>query len=165
MTNRDPARDQLLAVIDGGQAYMSFEEAVGEFPSSQYNTKPVNVAYSFWHILEHMRRVNRDILDYIREPDYRSGTWPNDYWPRPDETADDAAWNQTLRQIREDMATLRTFVADPTNDLHVPVPNAGDQPTHTLLREVLLVVEHNAYHTGEFAVLRQVAGTWPADHA
>lgn len=163
MTNSDAVRDQILAVIDGGNAHMTLDEAVGDFPAAHFNTKPANVPYSFWHILEHIRRVNRDILDYIRDPEYRAGTWPDDYWPGPDETADDAAWDATLRGIREDLASLRALVAAPANDLHTSVRNAGGQTTHTLLREALLVVEHNAYHIGEFAVLRQVVDAWPAD--
>ncbi len=163
MTNPDPVRDQTLGVLGGGHAFMSFDEAVGDFPAAHFNTKPTNVAYSFWHILEHMRRTARDILDYIQDPGYRAGTWPGDYWPRPDETADDAAWNATLHGIREDMAVLRALVADPANDLYTPVRNAGGHDDHTLLREALLVVEHNAYHIGEFAALRQVVDAWPAD--
>lgn len=165
MTNRDPVREQLLAALDGGHAFMSFAEAVADFPPAHFNTEPPNVPYSFWHILEHMRRTARDILDYIQDPAYRSRTWPDDYWPRPGETADEAAWDATLHGIRTDMASLRSIVADPANDLNTPVRNAGGHDDHTILREAFLIVEHNAYHIGEFAVLRQVAGTWPAGHA
>lgn len=159
----DLARIQMLAVIDGGHAHMTFDEAVADFPAAHFNTKPTNVAYSFWHILGHIRRVNRDILDYIQDPAYRAGMWPGDYWPRSDETADEATWNETLHGIREDVASLRALVADPANTLCTPVRNAGDHDDHTLLREALLVVEHNAYHIGEFAVLRQVVDAWPRD--
>ena len=160
--SNDPIRDQLLAALDGGHAYMTFEDAVAGFPAARFNTKPANVTYSFWHILDHMRRVNREILDYIRDDDYRAGTWPDDYWPGPDAQADEATWSETLRQFRSDLQALRELVADPATDLHAPVRNAGTRADHTLAREALLVIEHNAYHIGEFAVLRQVAGTWPA---
>jgi hypothetical protein len=160
----DATRARVLDVLDGGIAFMPFEAAIRDFPPAHYNTRPSNVAYSFWHILEHIRRTARDILDYVRDPDYRGITWPDDYWPAPEEEADAAAWNETLRQIREDMAALRAIVADPANDLDVPVLNAGSRTDHTLLREALLVAQHNAYHIGEFAVLRQVTGTWPPDH-
>ncbi len=159
----DPIRGQLLAALEGSHAYMTFEDAVAGFPPGQFNAKPANVTYSFWHIFDHMRRVNRDILDYIREDTYRAGTWPDDYWAEPDAQADEAAWNESLRLIRSDMASLRELVADPATDLNAPVRNAGGHADHTLVREALLVIEHNAYHIGEFAVLRQVAGAWPAD--
>lgn len=160
----DATRARVLDVLDGGIAFMPFEVAIGEFPATHYNTRLPNVSYSFWHILEHIRRTARNILDYVRDPDYREMAWPDDYWPDPDEEADAAAWNETLRRIREDMAALRAIVADPANDLDAPVLNAGSRTDHTLLREALLVAEHNAYHIGEFAVLRQVTGTWPPDH-
>lgn len=160
----DATRARVLDVLDGGIAFMPFEATIGEFPATHYNTRPSNVPYSFWHILEHIRRTARNILDYVRDPDYREMAWPDDYWPDPAEEADTAAWNETLRRIREDMAALRAIVADPANDLDEPVLNAGSRTDHTLLREALLVAEHNAYHIGEFAVLRQVTGTWPPGH-
>ena len=159
----DPIRDQLLSALDGGHAYMTFEDAVANFPPAEFNTKPANVTYSFWHVLDHMCRVNRDILDYIREDTYRSRTWPDDYWAGSDAQADEATWNETLRQFRSDLEALRELVADPATDLSAPVRNAGARVDHTLAREALLVIEHNAYHIGEFAVLRQVTGAWPTD--
>lgn len=161
----DATRARVLNVLDGGIAFMPFEEAVGSFPDQHVNTKAPNVPYSFWHILEHIRRTTRNILDYVRDPEYREMAWPDDYWPDPGETTDREGWETTLEGIREDMATLRAIVADPASDLDAPVLNAGEQTDHTLLREALLVAEHNAYHIGEFAVLRQVTGAWPANHS
>ena len=163
MTNRDPVRDRALALIDGGHAHMTFDEAVAVFPAEHFNTRPTNVPYSFWHILEHIRRTTRDILEYTTDPGYRERRWPDEYWPAPNAEADEAVWNGTLQGIREDMATLRALVANPGNDLHTPVLNAHGHDDHTLLREICTVVDHNAYHIGEFAVLRQVVGAWPAD--
>lgn len=160
----DATRARVLDALDGGIAFMPFDAAIRAFPAAQRNTRPPNVAYSFWHILEHLRRTTRDILDYVRDPDYQQITWPDDYWPATDADADEADWNKTLRRYREDMAALRAIVADPANDLDAPVLNAGARSDHTLLREALLVSEHNAYHIGEFAVLRQVCGAWPTDH-
>lgn len=151
----------MLDVLDGGIAFMPFEEAVGSFPDQHVNTKAPNVEYSFWHILEHIRRTARNILD----PEYREMAWPDDYWPDRGETTDREGWETTLEGIRVDMAALRSLVADPASDLDAPVLNAGDRTDHTLMREALLVAQHNAYHIGEFAVLRQVTGTWPTDHS
>ena len=139
---------------------MRFAEPVADCPAAHRNPRPPNVPYSFWNILEHMRRTARDILAYVRDPEYRTMTWPDDYWPDRDEEADEAAWMGTLGGFREDMAALRALVADKGNELNAPVRNAGGRHDHTLLREALLVAEHNAYHTGEFAVLRQVCGAW-----
>lgn len=160
----DATRARVLDLLDGGIAFMPFEEAVGSFPDQHLNTKAPNVEYSFWHILEHIRRTARNILDYVRDPDYGEMAWPDDYWPDRGETTDRDGWETTLQRIREDLAALRSIVADPANDLDAPVRNDGDQTGHTLLREALLVAQHNAYHVGELAVLRQVTGAWPPDH-
>lgn len=160
----DATRARVLDVLDGGIAFMPFEAAIRDFPATHYNTRPPNVPYSFWHILEHIRRTARNILDYVHNPVYEEMAWPDDYWPAPEEEANREGWETTLKGIREDMATLRAIVADPSRDLDAPVLNAGDQADHTLLREALLVAEHNAYHIGEFAILRQVTGAWPPDH-
>ena len=113
--------------------------------------------YTFWHLLEHIRIAQWDILDFIRNPDYEERAWPEGYWPAPDAEADLQQWNQTIAAIRADMAELQAMVQDPTTDLYADLPHA---PGYTILREMLLVADHNAYHIGEFGILRQVIGAW-----
>lgn len=157
-------RNQVLALLDGGNAHMSLEEAVARFPASAMNAFPSNVPYTPWHLLEHIRLTQRDILDFMRDPDYRELAWPDDYWPARDATATEADWRATLDGIRDDLAAIRAIVSDPATGLDDPVLNAGGDPNYTVLRQALLVADHNAYHLGEFAILRQVMGTWPPDH-
>ncbi len=152
------AREQLLALLRGGNAHMSFDEAVANFPLERINERPPNVPYTPWHILEHLRRTQRDILDFVRDPNYREQTWPDDYWPAPEQQADQSDWAATIDAFRADLKAVQALVSDPASDLSAPVPYGQGQ---TLLREILLVADHNAYHIGEFAVLRQVLGTWP----
>ena len=151
-------RTQLVALLRGGQAYMPFDDAVADFPPEHINTRPPNVTYTFWHLLEHLRLAQGDILDYIRNPNYVTPQWPEDYWPAPDAETDIAGWKQTLQRFRDDLAALQAIVQDPATDLTAPLPHA---PQHNILREILVVADHNAYHTGEFAILRQVMGLWP----
>jgi hypothetical protein len=141
-----------------GPSYMTFEDAVADFPMKHINTRPPNVEYTPWHLLEHMRLAQRDILDYIRDPDYRLPTWPDDYWPAPDEKADPATWKKTLAAFVRDRAALERIAASPRTRLSAPLPHASK---HTFIRELAIVSEHNTYHIGEFAILRQVMGTWP----
>jgi len=162
--NESAVRNAVLGSIDGGQASMTFDEAVANFPPENYNTKPPNVPYSFWHVLEHIRITARDILDYVQNPHYRELTWPDESWPATDATTDAAGWNATIESFRRDMATLRALVAEPDRDLLGVVMNARANQNHTLLRESLVLADHNAYHTGEFAILRQVVGAWPDGH-
>lgn len=157
-------RSAVLGAIGGGQASMTFDDAIALFPPGHYNTKPPNVPYSFWHLLEHIRITAHDILDYIESPDYRELAWPAEYWPARDAVTNEAGWNATIEAIYRDLADLRAFANDPERDLTSLALNANGNEKHTLLRQVLVVTDHNAYHTGEFAILRQVMGLWPKTH-
>jgi hypothetical protein len=151
-------REQLLALLRGGNAHMGFDQAVADFPLAHINTKPPNVPYTPWHLLEHIRLAQRDILEFIRNPDYVSPSWPEGYWPAPNEQADETRWQQTISQFRADLKALEALVLDPNTDFFSDIPHA---PGYTIFREVLLVADHNAYHIGEFAILRQVMDIWP----
>lgn len=151
-------RDHLLALLRGGNAYMTFDQAIANFPMDRINERPPNVPYTLYHVLEHMRITQWDILDYMRNPNYKEMEWPKDYWPAQDATADETAWNETIRRFKADMREIEAIVKNPQTDLYAPIPHGYGG--HTILREVLLVVDHNAYHTGEFAILRQVMGAW-----
>lgn len=151
-------RDQLLALLRGSQAYSPFDQIVADFPLEHINTRPPNVPYTPWHLLEHLRFAQRDMLNYIRDPHYTAPEWPDDYWPPKNAQADARQWNQTINDFRADLQALQTIVADPQTDLIAPLPHA---PQYNILREILVVADHNAYHIGEFAILRQVMCTWP----
>ncbi|MGZ8437130.1 MAG: DinB family protein [Candidatus Limnocylindrales bacterium] len=156
----DHLRVQLLALLEGHDARMSFDEAVAGFPAGAINAFPPNVSYTPWQLLEHLRITQRDILDYIVNPDYVEMRWPDEYWPAPDATATPEQFAATIDGFQTDNAALRALVADPRTDLVAVIQNT---PGHTILREVRVVGDHNAYHIGEFAILRQVMGTWPQD--
>ena len=156
----DDLRAQLLALLEGHGARMSFDDAVAAFPAEAINAFPPNVSYTPWQLLEHLRITQWDILDYIVNPAYVELRWPDEYWPAPDATATAEQFAATVDGFRTDNAALRALVADPRTDLLAVIPNT---PGHTILREVRVIGDHNAYHIGEFAILRQVMGTWPAD--
>lgn len=154
-------RKQLLDLLKGGNAHMSFEAAVADFPPEAMNLIPPNMSYSFWHLLEHLRITQRDILNFIRDPHYVWLKWPDDYWPPAGAQADEAAWNTTITRFLDDSKSLEALVQDPATVLTDDLPHA---PGYTVLREILTVADHNAYHIGEFSILRQVTQTWPAGH-
>jgi uncharacterized protein (DUF433 family) len=156
----DPLRTQLHQLLETGNAHMSFDDAVKDFPIDAINTFPPNVPYTPWHLIEHVRITQRDILDYIREGEYTEISWPEGHWPARDATADEAAWNTSLQGFRDDLAAYHEIV-DTAPDLNVPVRDRDDYP---LLRGITTNVAHNAYHVGEFAILRQIMGTWPPGH-
>jgi len=161
MTDRR-LRDQLIRLLEGDDAHGTFDEAVADFPDDAINRRPPNVSYTPWHIVEHLRITQWDILGYVRNPAWVSPDWPIGYWPDPSATASPEQFAASVARFVEDRAALRDLVADPASDLNAVIPNT---PGHTLLREVRIAADHNAYHVGEFAILRQVMGTWPADRA
>ncbi len=152
-------REHLLWLLRGGNAHMGFEQAVAKFPLEYINQKLPNAPYAPWHLIEHVRIAQWDILEFTRQPNHSSPAWPEGYWPPPDKQAGEAQWQKTVEDFRADLQALQELVADPDTDLCAPLPHA---PDYTVLREILLVADHNAYHIGEFAVLRQVMETWPA---
>lgn len=153
-------RRQLVELLDGVGAHMTFDEAVADFPDDAMNRRAPNVSYTPWHLVEHLRLTQRDFVEYVTNPDYVEPRWPDDYWPAPDAETTRDGFDESVRGFLADQATLRALVLDPATDLFAVLPNT---PGHTILRAVRLDADHNAYHIGEFAVLRQVMGTWPVD--
>jgi hypothetical protein len=155
----DPVRQQLAELLDGHGAHMSFEEAVADFPEEAVNARPPNVPYTPWHLVEHLRITQWDILEYIRDAaGHRSPEWPKGYWPQTDAVARPGQFAESVAAFIADRAALRAILMDPDRDLLAPLPHT---PGHSVLREIRIVADHNAYHVVEFAILRQVMGTWP----
>lgn len=155
-------RQQLIGRLRGRGAHMPFEEAVSDFPIERINDAFPNGTYSAWGLIEHLRIAQFDILDYTRNPEYRHLQWPAEYWPAPEKQASAAEWQATVQAFLDDQAALIALVEDPATDLYAAIPWGGD---HTVLREVLIVCDHNAYHIGELAIMRQVMGAWPAERS
>ena len=151
-------RQQLVNALSKRQAHQSFETVIDGFPPAHFNTAPANLPYSFWHLLEHMRIAQADILDYIVNPQYQYLNFPADYWPPPDARADSAIWQRTADAFRADQAALIAIVQDPARDLSAQI--AHGEPGHSIMREILVVAAHNAYHIGEFGGLRGTLDLW-----
>jgi hypothetical protein len=160
MPDLDVLRRQLVELIDARGAHMPFDAAVADFPATGMNVTVPNGIYTPWHLLEHIRFAQADVLDYIRDRSYLAPTWPDNYWPARDAQATPADFVETIERFRADRDELRQLIADSTTDLLGPIPGT---PGHTIVRQIRIVGAHNAYHLGEFAILRQVMGTWPAD--
>ena len=154
-------RSEALAILDSVDAHMTFDDAVADFPERAMNARPPNVDYTPWHLLEHLRITQWDILEYIRNPEPRLAGLARRLLAGPRRHGDAATSSPPpSTAFRADLAALRELVADPATDLLAALPHT---PGHTVMREIRIVADHNAYHIGEFAILRQVMGTWPAD--
>jgi DinB superfamily len=152
-------REELVFQLRQGDAHLSFLDVVANFPSEAINVRPPNIGYSFWGVLDHVRYCQTDMLDYLRNPQYRAGVFPDDYWPAANVEASEQQWADTVEAFRSDLDAIESFVMDPERDLWIAAPQAWE-PNHTPLRTLLVIIDHNAYHGGEIGVLRQVLGLW-----
>ena len=159
MKANEVMRRELLALLQGGNAHMSFEEAVADFPLDFINKKPPNTPYSFWHFVEHLRITQWDILEFIRNPRHVSPEYPSGYRPAPDRKTDPTGWRKSCDGFAADHEALQQMVRDETLDLLVPIPHARG---YSIFREIVLAADHNAYHIGEIAIMRQIMAIWPA---
>jgi hypothetical protein len=154
-----PLREQLVALLQKGQAHSTFDEAIQGFPTDQRGTVPPNLPYSAWQLLEHLRIAQRDILDFSAPPTggYHPIEWPDGYWPKSPQPPSPHAWDESIAAIHRDLKTFIALIEKPSSDLCKPFRWGEGQ---NLLREALLIADHNAYHLGELVVLRRLLGAW-----
>jgi hypothetical protein len=150
-------REHLLYVLRGGGAHLDFEKAVAGLPSGLRGVKPPGVPFTAWTLVEHMRIAQSDILEFSRDAKHVSPVWPDGYWPKTDAPPDDAAWEASVKSFRADLKAMQKLVANPKAKLFARIPHGEGQ---TLLREALLVADHNAYHCGQLVLLRRQLGAW-----
>lgn len=153
-------REFLVKLLDGA-THMPFEEAVENYPLEFINSFPLEVKYSVWQLLEHIRFTQKDILDFITNPHYKEPKWPEDYWPDMNQMADKDIWEQTITSFLADKVKLQELVMDKKRNLTEKIPWGDGQ---TFAEEIIKAADHSSYHIGEFAILRQVMGTWPKGH-
>ena len=146
-------REHLLYLLRGGGAHVGFEDALKDFPGEFYNARAGGVPYTPWQLLEHMRIAQWDILEFSRSAAHVSPAWPEGYWPDRSAEAVEDDWRRSVERFREDLRAMESLVEDESNDLHARIPHGDGQ---TLLREALLVADHNAYHLGALVTLKRL---------
>lgn len=157
-TNQDKAlREQLVKLLTDSEAHANFETAVKDVPADVQGKRPKGAAHSPWEMLEHLRIAQWDILEFSRNAKHVSPKWPDGYWPKTAEPPSPAAWSNSVRRFRADLDAMAKLVSDKKRDLIKPLPWGDGQ---TLLREALLVADHNAYHVGQLISLRRLLGAW-----
>jgi hypothetical protein len=150
-------RQHLLDLLHGGNAHATFDDAVKDFPPALRGKKPDVLPHSPWMLLEHLRIAQHDILEFSRNADHVSPPWPAGYWPTSEAPPSPEAWNKSIRQFREELKAMEELVANRKINLFAKIPWGDSQ---TILREALLLADHNAYHLGQFIDLRRVLGAW-----
>jgi hypothetical protein len=159
MPNPDKSlRDHLIELLNGGHAHATFDAIIANIPANLRGKRPANYPHSLWMLLEHLRLAQSDILEFSRNPKYRAPKWPDDYWPKTAAPPTPAAWNASIKKFRADLKAMQALVKNPKTDLFAKIPR-GDG--HTILREVLLLADHNSHHLAQIIDLRRLLSDWP----
>jgi len=159
MSNKQESEDKasmrkhVLSLLRGGNAHISFDDFIADFPVDACGRKIEGLPYTAWQVLEHMCIAQSDILEFSRDASHKSPKFPKGYWPKPDEPGNATLWNETVERFREDLKQMEELVADPSTDLFAKVPQGSGQ---TILREALLIADHNAYHLGALLVMSRM---------
>jgi DinB superfamily len=150
-------REHVLYLLRDGGAHVGFDKAIASLPAELQGSKVPGLPFTAWRLLEHMRIAQRDILEFSRNPQHVSPAWPAGYWPETDAPPDGKAWDRSVASFRADLRAMEQLVADPKTNLYAKIPHGDGQ---TILREALLVADHNAYHIGQVVLLRRLLGAW-----
>lgn len=146
-------RKQLIATLKSGEAFHPLQTHLEKIPFEKIGIRPGNLPYSFYELFHHIVFTQRDILDFIISEDYKTPNWPAGYWPKKQAPKSKEDWDGLVETYFKDRNQLIDIVNDESNDLNQIVKNGTNQ---TLLREILLVIEHTAYHTGQIVVLSRL---------
>lgn len=146
-------REHLLYLLRGGGAHVDFESVVADFPVEKVNKKIESLPYTAWAVLEHMRIAQWDILEFSRNAAHVSPKWPEGYWPSGEASRGATSWNESIERFRSDLKEMEDLVSDPKSDLFAGIPHGDGQ---TILREALLVADHNAYHLGVLVTMKRI---------
>ena len=150
-------RKHLGEFLSGGNAHLDWKSALAGIPPKLRGLRPAGLPHSIWELLEHMRIAQWDILEFSRDPKHVSPDWPSGCWPKTPAPPSVAAWNKTVKCFARDLAAMKKLVASGKTDLFARIPHGTGQ---TILREALLVADHNAYHLGQIVLVRRLLGAW-----
>jgi hypothetical protein len=150
-------REHLVELLNGGSAHAGFNEILKDMPEPLRGVRPQGLPHSAWMLLEHLRIAQRDILEFSRNAEYKSPKWPEEYWPKMEAPPSRAAWNKSVQQFRADLETMKDLVTNSKTDLYARIPWGDGQ---TILREALLLADHNSYHLGQLLDVRRLLGAW-----
>lgn len=157
--NRE-ARVRLISGLETKGAHLTFEDAVKDFPDNLINENPPHVPYSFWYQLEHIRMAQKDMIEYIKDPEHVSPDWPRGYWPEGNAKTDRGGWRGTIDRYLADRREFVDLISDPKTNLLAPVKHMSNR---SIMRCALIIIDHNAYHLGEFVMGRQILDAWKSE--
>ncbi|MET0754130.1 MAG: DinB family protein [Pyrinomonadaceae bacterium] len=148
MDTQKNIREHLLELLEGKSAHIALEKVLNEFPIEEINTRLENAPHTAWELVEHLRIAQWDIVQFSRDKNHVSPEFPDGYWNKAEATPED--WEKSVKQILDDLQSMRDLITDEKTDLFAKIPHGTGQ---TVFREALLVADHNAYHLGQIAFL------------
>jgi hypothetical protein len=157
VTDDAALRKHLVELLSGHNAHADFEQAIAGLPAKLRGARVPNLTFTPWRLLEHLRIAQWDILEFSRDAEHESPKWPDEYWPKEDAPQSATAWTASVASFRKDLRAMVALVKNPKTNLFTPIKHGDGQ---TILREALLVADHNAYHVGELIMLRKLLGAW-----
>lgn len=157
-SNDKALREHLVSLLKGGGAHVHFMDAVEGFPEAKRGAFISGLPHTGWQLLEHSRIAQRDILEFSRNAKHVSPGFPEGYWPKTPGPPDAAAWDKSIEAFQRDLEEMITLVNNPKTDLYAKIPHGDGQ---TILREALVLADHNSYHLGQLVDLRRALGEWP----
>ncbi|HUH64255.1 MAG TPA: DinB family protein [Terracidiphilus sp.] len=157
MLDQKSLRQHIVKLLTGGDAHVEFDAAVDGLPTELRGKRPPGAEHSPWELLEHIRIAQWDILEFSRNARHKSPDFPEGYWPAKAAPPDHEAWEKCVREFRGDLKAMCDLVADEKTDLFARIPHGDGQ---TILREALVLADHNAYHLGQLVLARQLLGAW-----
>ena len=146
-------REQLISLLEGGNAHVSFDDFVKDFPAAKCGTRLEGLPYTAWQVLAHMRIAQWDILEFSRNAAHVSPQWPKGYWPGEDEAGSEELWKETVAKFRVELKAFADLIRDPATDLSAQIPHGSGQ---TILREALVLADHNSNHLGVLLVMKRL---------
>lgn len=154
---RESLVKELVQLLEGGNAHVPFDEACADVPLALLSKLAAGLPYTIWQLAEHVRIAQWDILAFCTNPAHQSPKWPDEYWPSPEELADQQKWETTLAHIKQDRDQFIELLHNPQRDLFETFGHGTGQ---NLFREALLIADHTAYHTGQIVLLRRLLHNW-----
>lgn len=144
-------KNQLIKHLDGGEAFMPVSEMLDKIPFDSINIRPAGLPYSFYQLFYHIVYTQKDIVKFVCSEDYIKPKWPDYYWPKDRNCKNSKIWENLKAEYFTDKERLKNFTLEDVQSLGKVVKNGKDD--QTLIREILLVIEHTAYHTGQLLVV------------
>jgi len=156
----DEIREHVVDLLKGGGAHVHFRDAIDGFPVRKRGAFAKGLPHTGWQLLEHARLAQKDILEFSRNPKHVSPEFPEGYWPKSPVPPNEAAWKKSLDEFENDLQAMIRLVRNPKTDLLAKIPHGSGQ---TILREALVLADHNSYHLGQLVILRKALGAWPEE--